>query len=78
MEDDMYNLFIQIGISLLFIFSVVFSQDLKKSELNLMPVPKSVEIQKGKFRLNNDFTISKGKEKALGRSQEGLIYFENE
>jgi len=57
----MYNLCFQIGLSLLFICSVVLGQELKKSELNLMPVPKKVELQKGKFRLNNDFTISTNK-----------------
>ena len=61
MEIEMYNLFLQIGFSLIFICSAMIGQDLKKSDLNLMPVPKSIELQKGKFRLDNKFTIATNK-----------------
>lgn len=54
----MSNYFMQIILCLLIIMGSSFAQTNQQKSLNLMPVPKKVEIKKGKFRLNNSFTIS--------------------
>jgi hexosaminidase len=61
MEVGMNNLFLQIGLGLLIICSTIISQEAKEFTLYLMPVPKKVSVQQGKFRLNNNFALSTNK-----------------